>query len=235
MSVLPSSATFWSFFVVLVAFLIGTALTAFSLKPIAASIRAKVQIEKPDIRPSSAASRWLKPQWVMFILNGASSIYNKSGLRDYVQSYVSLVRPVRQGFFRWADVLEDLPEYDGLCRATLFVLFILPFLLVRTWPRALVREALTREVMFLRDQYYLHAQLERNVSGLWWSPLALIRDVFRVIFVPVWIVLIAAIIGLLVVEDILLCILGIVVLVGPHVLVGGPRLKSKKSDCVPLT
>lgn len=96
----------------------------------------------------------------------------------------------------------------------MFVLFILPFLLVRTWPRALVREALTREVMFLRDQYYLHTQLKRNVSGLWWSPLALVRDVFRVIFVPVWIVLIAAIIGLLVVEDILLCILRIFVSVG---------------------
>lgn len=204
MSVLPSSATFWSFFVVLVAFFIGTALTALSLRPIVAGTRAKVQIKIPSNTLSDASARWPKLQWLMFILSGTSSIYHKSGLRQYVHSYVDLISPVREERFRWALVFEHVPRCDGICEMIVFAVPVVPFLLVRTWPRALVREALTREVMFLRDQYYLREQLDRNIPGLWWSPLALVRDVIRAIFVPIWVVLIAAIIVLLVVEDMLL-------------------------------
>ncbi|KAF1932114.1 uncharacterized protein M421DRAFT_284651 [Didymella exigua CBS 183.55] len=217
MSVLPSSATFWSFFVVLVAFLLGTAFTALSLKPVVAGFRAKVYIDIPKIQQAPATlqrlnPRRLKPQWLTLVLGGTRTLYDKSGLRDYLRYYADVIRPERDGHFRWAHVFIGLSGVDGFCDTIIFLVFRLPFLLMRIWPEALVREALTREIMFLRDQYYLRTQLERNMPGLWWSPLALVRDVFRVVFVPVWVVFIIAIVGLLVLEDILVGILKVFVL-----------------------
>ncbi|KAH7400883.1 hypothetical protein DE146DRAFT_477871 [Phaeosphaeria sp. MPI-PUGE-AT-0046c] len=201
MSVLPTSATFWSFFVVLVAFLLGTALIALSLKPIVAGIRAKVQI---DVAGAKTAKRAKTPRWLRFIARSAYLVYQKTGLEGYVKYYADVVVPERElKPFRWSDVFGHRRTFGSIVSFLVWMMVELPFDLLRTWPKALVREALTREVLFLRDQYYLYHSLKKNMPDLYWSPVALVRDVFRLLFVPVWCVLIVAIVGMLVVEDLL--------------------------------
>lgn len=203
MSVLPSSATLWSFFVVVVvvAFLLGTALIAISMKPALSRLRAKLQSDPDKEHPMPRT-----PLWLRVVLDGIRTVYRITGLADYVRKHINLVAPQRddEKAFKWSDVFKEGPKMDPfgfILTFPLLQLLFLPAAHVAQRP-CLVCEALTREVLFLRDQCNLYRFLEHGYDNVRWSRLALVRDVFRVLFLPVWCALIVAIVGLLVAQDI---------------------------------
>lgn len=205
MAVLPKSATLWAFSLVFIVFLLGTALLGISMRALLSRLRGALQIEHSNAHKAGehGAIRHL----LTAVFSRLCAVYRKTGLEAYVRLYVDIVAPERnyERRFTWWDVFVDGPviRQEGYLGILVFVFYYLPVLFLRRWPRALVREALTREIFFLRDQYHLYQAMQRYHPGLWWSPLGLARDILRVLFLPVWCALIVGIIGVLVAQDII--------------------------------
>ena len=189
MSVLPNSATFRSFFVVLAIFLLSTLCIGFYLSTLLATVLP------PLLRPPLALTRRLK-----------RSLQSST----YIQNYIDLLNPSRAVKFDWPPKptwISHLGILSWLCvdKACLCIWW-----LFRKLPANFVHYVFVREILFPRDQYVLFQYLGNPILGLRWHPLAFIRDFIRLMLLPVWVALVGGIVICLVVQDVVAGFLGLV-------------------------
>ncbi|KAH8728862.1 hypothetical protein GQ44DRAFT_608184 [Phaeosphaeriaceae sp. PMI808] len=203
MAVLPRSATLWSFFVVLILLLLFTVLLGLSFKSLLAKMRTVIWTKS---RTTTQTTHWLQ------ILSNIANIILRCTCAPFTalialpifEKYVTMLTPSQIYPFTWTTVFTkptDYPEEMGVnIRGFLYWTYIL----FRYWPGRLVHHALTRELLFVRDQYRLFFLLG---NGVYWYPLGLVRDVFRLFMLPVWLVLVIMIVGMIIVQDTVLGLL----------------------------
>jgi hypothetical protein len=181
MSVLPSSATLWSFFVVLVIFLITTISMGFFLTGILATFKP---LQAPLVNTTRRLAKFLQTS-------------------TFLREYIDLLNPYHK-----KDVIDPI-WYDPDSETAFYhsypfllpLVFVMLYWVVRGLPKVLAHK-LVQELTFPYDQYVMLQYLGNNILGLMWHPLAFLRDIVRLAFLPVWAGLIVGLVALIIVEDV---------------------------------
>jgi hypothetical protein len=180
MSVLPESATFVSFFIVLAIFFVFTTVLVFNLEALVTKMR----------RPSSSV--------VAKIRLPGSALVTNIRLPGSLVDVVSLFRIYINGYIKMLDPHTDY-NIPSLGKRNF------PWWILRTSTIVVLRSFLLPEIHMPRDQYtmflYRHNPFARVIYILpWWGVLL---NIVRGILIPAWIVLAAGIICYQVLLDII--------------------------------
>jgi hypothetical protein len=170
MSVLPESATFVSFFIVLAIFFVFTTALVFNLETLVTKMR----------RPSSSL--------VAKIRLPGSALVTNIRLPGPLVDVASLFRIYIHGYMK---MLDPHTEYKipslGICN--------FPWWILRTSTIVVLRSFLLPEIYMPVDQYTMFQYRHNRFAGViyipWWGVLL---NIARVILIPAWIVLAAGII-----------------------------------------
>lgn len=182
MSVLPSSTTLYSFFVVLVGLLLLT-ITAAIFHPVL----------RNDILPT-----------LLSLLDHSRkslvSASRRAGISGYLNSYVQLIKGSGKTMgMRAIDKAYNTAGCLGMC------ILILP-ILVRVAPEVVVSMCVD-EIKFPRDQYVMARYIGNRYVNYQWHPLAFVRDAIRLVLLPVWVALAAGLVPYIMALDILYLVL----------------------------
>ena len=202
MSILPSTATLWSFFIVLAVLLLCTIITGLSFKSLKTNLRSTIQ---SNVQATVDATLWTRT-WR--IIRSIMSILFHRLLEPvlsiaYVQQYADMIKPSQDLPFKWSKVFKVPTEVPHMTNKWLLFVICLLYVVCRVWLRQLVHHALVPELLFLRDQYRMIPYLGDSIGekSIYWHPLALARDVLRFFMLPVWFGLIILIVCFLVLQD----------------------------------
>ncbi|KAF2258987.1 hypothetical protein CC78DRAFT_537401 [Lojkania enalia] len=182
MNVLPSSATLWSFFVMLFLFFFGTVCIGLYLSTLLA--------------------------WLQILPALAARANHQLTKLQYIRLYIDLLNPSSEVNVQ---LLNDPDWVEGSNWLVKLGVWLLWWPL-RALPAILVHYVFVRELFFLRDQYVALQYYGNVVMGqrIYWHPLGLVRDIVRFILLPVWAAAIVGIVCLLVLEDILFLIFNVI-------------------------
>ncbi|KAF2680728.1 hypothetical protein K458DRAFT_87165 [Lentithecium fluviatile CBS 122367] len=184
MSVLPSSTTLYSFFIVLIGLLILTT-TAAIYHPVL----------RNDILPH------------LFSLLDHSrkalvSASGRAGISGYLNSYIHLIKGSRDTLgARAVSKAWDAAGCLSMC------ILILP-ILVRVVPEIII-SACVEEIKFPRDQYIMAQYIGNRYVNYQWHPLAFVRDAIRLLLLPVWVALAAGLMPYIMAVDVLYLVLSL--------------------------
>jgi hypothetical protein len=158
MSILPSSATLYSFFVVLVFLVIITFATGYFIAPIVNTIRLPI---------SHIALKIASVCFGAAMLPFITTQEFQQGLTVHdVNGCISLFNPPR----------------------------FLPYILLRV-PANILHQMLIPELKLPRDLWSMSQYLGNPYLNIRWHPLAAVRDIFRLVLLPVWLALAVAIVA----------------------------------------
>jgi hypothetical protein len=175
MSVLPSSTTLYSFFIVLILLVLMTFATGYSIAPVVNTIKL----------PLSDSAR-----------NIASFLFDAAALPFVI------THTFQQGL-----TTKDL---HGCC-SCFNPFWVIPYILLRI-PAKILYAILIPELKFPRDQWVMSNYIGNRYVNIRWHPLAAVRDIFRLVFLPVWLALAVVIVAYM-------SVMGLVFLIffaGPH-------------------
>lgn len=181
MSVLPTSASLLSFFIVLAIFLLTTVFIALYLVTFLSTVLPRLT------RPFRT------------LLDYTQQLRRRR-LPNFIQKYINLLNPAPQPGSKFNFTEHPRPT----------TCFTAPLYLLRRGPADLVHYGLIREVFFLRDLYRMWQYRDNIYLNIEWSWTYLARDIVRAVFLPVWAALIAVIVAWLIVQDLLFFLLGAV-------------------------
>lgn len=203
MSVLPHSASFASFFVVLAVFLLFTILFGANLPNFIA--KTSPFFQNPSLlfcRPKTAgiAGLWRgdMPPWV----------------KDYIESYIYLLDRFR-GNSIWKLLVGQPLKYPKarLLRWPLFAFYATVLLLTRLIPAIILRHFAVPEILYPHFQWILfkyrhHYALEHKIKRY---KILIFTDIVRFALVPAWIVLALVVLCNLVLQDLVVWIFKLIV------------------------
>jgi hypothetical protein len=168
MSVLPSSATLYSFFIVLLLLVLITFAAGYSIAPIVNTIKLPL---------------------------------NHSALKITSFFFGVVVLP-----FTFIQELQQGLAWGGNGWCSFFnPLWLLPYILLRI-PTNMLNCVLVPELKFPRDQWIMSKYIGNRYVNIQWHPLAAVRDIFRLVLLPVWLALAVAIV-------VYMSVVGLVILV----------------------
>ena len=192
MGVLPKSASFASFFVVLAVFLLITLLglnwpTLFD-KSLALSRRLW------SLRPKrSSTSKWPS----MFKQDFMSKL--PKPIRKYYEFYYNVVD--REDHRRVWDLLK-LEEVSRLLWWVLLLTGITPILfVVRIFPALILRHLIVPEINLPSKQWYMYKYRDNVFLNFRMRPILIIPNTIRIVLIPVWIVMGIIFMCVLMLED----------------------------------
>jgi hypothetical protein len=176
MSVLPASASFISFFIVLAILFLATIFVALYLVTF-------LSIALPIL---------LRP--IRFLLSHARHL-QRQGVPRFIQKYFDLLNSTPSSDLSLWDL--DKPWRHWPLEYASFVF--------RGFLANIVHYGLVKEIFFLRDLYVMLQYRGHVVHLFEWRCVWLVRDVVRFVFLPVWVALIVVFVAVLLVQDILIC------------------------------
>jgi hypothetical protein len=182
MSVLPSSTTFYSFFLVLAGLVALTITTGAYL---------------PSLRANAL------PALILFVQPSAhalSSAFASVGLSAYFRGIFYLLT----GSHRRGSPMIGR-EWNRRTEGCLMRCLMLVPLLVRGLPERLV-SLLVAEITFPRDQLVMAQYIGNRYVNYQWHPLAFVRDAGRLLLLPVWVGIVAGLVVYIMVFDLALSI-----------------------------
>ncbi len=186
MTVLPKSASFSSFFVVLVVLLLFTISLGLKMSPVLNTTLSLLRKLKPQRSPAAYQRFRLKlPKW----------------LSDYIQGYILLLEDPESYSFKLPDLPRSCADFLDLLLILVFGFFVLIWDLIR--PIRLLRDFLIPEILHPRDQWVLFQYRHNRYLNIQWHPICFVLDIFRFAFIPVWVATAIALLCVLVVEDLL--------------------------------
>ena len=174
MSVLPPSATLLSFFIVLVTLVLFTISTGLYLSITLATI------VPPLSRLFRLIGRILSHSIPRAYLHDTFDLFDPS----------TTIHPNNLGSPRWFD------DHKWLSRLYRLIRFVF-----RRLPAEIIHGALVPEILFPKDQWIMFQYRNNRYIHYRWHPLAFIRDFFRLLLIPVWIMMIIGIIPYIVAVD----------------------------------
>jgi hypothetical protein len=206
MSVLPNSASFASFFVVFAISLLLTILLGLNLPTLLAKMFHLTRGWSPrglNLPKILAKLFHLTQGWspgARLSLRKSSFSFKRPGWTkiDYIQGYVDILNPTielesslsRPGE-NWGDAAEESWPF-------LFFWYVF-----RRLPVLVLHHFLANEVNFPFYQWFLYQHRHHPAMDIYYHWVFFVRDFFRFILLPAWIVLGGAVVCYLVVQDVL--------------------------------
>lgn len=186
MSVLPSSTTLYSFFIVLVTLLLFTIATAVYLPALLTSVL---------------------PLLCQY-LQKAKTLSESSGFTPCLQEIIGILNLHHRGSLLFSNRHDPkwLTNHKRSYRLFRFLRFTF-----RRLPAGIVRDCLVPEIMLPRDKWVMMQYLNNRYQRIQWRACWFMIDVVRFLLLPVWLVLIVGIMAYIVVLDLLFWILRLVI------------------------
>lgn len=189
MSVLPSSTTLYSFFIVLVALLLFTITTAVYFSTISSVFLNSVL---PLLR---------------HYLQKVKILFESSGFTPYFEEIMGILNLHHRGEQLFSNRQDPkwLTERKWSYRFFRFLRFTF-----RRLPAGIVQGCLALEIMLPRDKWVMMQYMKNSYLDIEWRTCWFLIDIVRFLLIPVWLVLIIGIIAYILVLDLLFWILKLV-------------------------
>ncbi|EWZ27770.1 hypothetical protein FOZG_18512 [Fusarium oxysporum Fo47] len=199
MSVLPKSANFPSFFVVLAISLVLTILLGLQLPSLLAKWFYVTRTWPPRARQAIKRTNmsFQRPEWTRI---------------PYIQGYVDILNPtidldprLRNPPDHWSETVQDS------------LLFYITWFIFRRLPVLVLHHFLSNEVNFPVYQWFLYQHRHNPRMKIYYHWAFFIRDFVRAILLPAWVVIGGAFLCYLIIQDVLgvVCVPVLNVVLGP--------------------